>query len=505
MRPLRLLLAVVLIVAAGALAGCGNLLAAGGGLTCVVADDGTPTCFGADGAGQAGRAPAATATPGPVTLPKGYGAADVSVGSGAPDGQSTACAAVGRAGSASGGSVRCWGSDAYGQLGRGSAGAASATPVRVDLGDDRDASSVAVGGTFACAIAGSDGISCWGANGNGQLGTAPSGIAGPAIVTGTASFKGSDGTTSSPTLLAAGRAHVCAGIAAKIACWGAGTAGQLGNGASADSATPVAVALPKSVGGVGQIAAGWESTCVVASDAAAPGTQRVWCWGGNGSGQLGDGTATASAVPVKAAIPATQEAAQVSVGADHACAVMQDHSAWCWGANASGQLGDGTTTASSTPVQVKGLKAVLIAAGAGHTCASTTAGRLVCWGTNAQGQLGTAPGDLSTAPRTVPGIDGLRTPIGKAVRITGTRAVGATLTAVTGSWRYAERYAYRWERRCGDGEWKDVEGAKRKTLKVAAGLAGCSVRATVNGDNAWTQAGVATSAYRTSPSAAIPG
>ena len=505
MRSLRLVAALAVVTAGLLAAGCGNLVGVGSGLSCVIQPDGAPNCFGADGAGQAGRAPTATATPGVVALPKGYGAADLSVGSGAPDGQTTACAAVGKAGSSGGGQVRCWGSDAYGQLGRGAAGAPSATPVRVDLGDGREASTVAVGGTFACAIAGSDGVSCWGSNGNGQLGTAPGGIAGPALVSGTAEFKGTDGSTSSPSLLAAGRAHACAGISTKLACWGAGTAGQLGNGASADSATPVPVTLPKGVGGVGMVAAGWESTCVVASDEKPPSTQRVWCWGANASGQLGNGTTSASNVPVQVALPDTQEAARVSVGADHACAVMPDGTVWCWGGNASGQLGDGTTTASATPVQVKGVKAVLIGAGAGHTCASTTAGRLVCWGSNAQGQLGTAPGDVSTTPRTVPGIDGLRAPIPKSVSVQGARAVGARLTATTGAWRYAERYAYQWARSCRGGEWKDIKGAKAKTLRVGASLAGCSVRVTVSGDNAWTQAGVASQAFRESPAAAIPG
>lgn len=505
MRCFRLLPAVLVALAiALVVAGCGNLVGVGGGVSCVVQSDGVPNCFGADGAGQAGRAPTATALPGAVALPKGYGAAELSVGSGAPDGQATACAAIGKA-HQSGGQVRCWGSDAYGQLGRGTAGAASATPVRVDLGSGRDSSTIAVGGTFACAIAGTDGVACWGSNTNGQLGTATAGIAAPAIVAGTAEIKGPKGSSGSPTLLSAGAAHACAGISQRIVCWGAGSAGQLGNGASADSATPVVVSLPGSVDGVSSLAAGADATCVVASDAKTPHTSRVWCWGANASGQLGNGTTTASNVPVEVAVPAGNEAASVSVGVDHACARMQDDTVWCWGGNASGQLGNGTTTASTTPVQVKGLSATLVGAGAGQSCASTTAGRLVCWGTNAQGQLGTAPGDVSTTPRTVPGITGLRAPLPKAARLKGTGAVGATLTATTAAWPYAQGYSYTWERNCTGAKWAKIDGADTATLKVRASLAGCSVHVQISGVNAWTEAGVALSESRTSPAVRIAG
>lgn len=496
----RLLLVLALAALGAGLAGCGNLIGAGGGLSCAVLPDGTPNCFGANGAGQAGRAPSPTAPPGVVALPKGYGVADLSVGPGGADGQTTVCAAVGRAGS-SGGEVRCWGSDVFGQLGRGSAGAPSATPVVVNLGENRTASNVAVGGSFACAIAGSDGVSCWGLNTIGELGTSTPGIAGPAIVAGTESIDGGQGVT----LLAAGHGHACSGISSKIICWGLGTSGQLGNGANADSVTPVAVTLPSSVDTVGQLALGTDATCMVASDRAGARLQRIWCWGGNGSGQLGDGTTTPANVPVKVAVPKGQEASLVSVGANHACGLMKDSTVWCWGGNESGQLGNGTTTGSPTPVQVPGVKATLIAAGAGQTCASTTAGRLVCWGLNAQGQVGTAPGDIAVSPRTVPGIAGLRAPTPKAVRIKGAREVGARLTATTGAWPYAEKYSYTWSRSCGDRPWQEIKGAKAKTLRVGARLAGCSLRVSVQGENAWTQAAVVAVAYRDSPIAVIAG
>ncbi|MGI9117687.1 MAG: RCC1 domain-containing protein [Gaiellales bacterium] len=504
MRTLRLLPLVLVLVLGGLIiAGCGNLVGVGGGLSCVVQSDGAPNCFGGNASGQAGRPASATAAPGVVSLPKGYGAAEIAVGPGAPNGQTAACAAVGKSGSSGGGQVRCWGDDTYGQLGRGSAGAPSPTPVRVNLGAGRDSSTIAVGGTFACAIAGSDGVACWGTNSNGQLGNATPGIAAPTDVPGTATFRGPGGASGSPSLLAAGGAHACAGISARIACWGAGAAGQLGNGANADSPTPVAVKLPATVDGVAQIAAGASSTCAVASDKKG-GTQRAWCWGANESGQLGDGTTTASNMPVRVTVPDGVEAKAVSVGVDHACLLASDEAVWCWGANASGQLGNGTTTASATPVQIAGVKATLIGAGAGQTCASTTSGRLVCWGTNALGQLGTAAGGMSGTPHAVPGITGLRAPLPKAAKLTGRAAVGSTLTAKTAAWPFALAYAYTWSRKCGGGQWSDIAGAKKATLKVREALAGCSVRVQISGNNAWTEAGVAMSESRTSRAVSIP-
>ena len=479
-------LAVLVAIAGCALvaAGCGNLVAAGQNLTCVVLPDGAPDCFGNNADGQAGHsAGTSPAAPGAVQLPKGYGVADIDAGMGDPDGDATVCAATAKTGGTN--VVRCWGDDDHGQLGRGTAGAPSAKPVAVDLGGG-SSDTVGVGAFSACAL--TDAVYCWGDNTHGQLGAATPGIKGPAPVPGTSKYRSSDGQDSTPVMLAVGELHVCAGIASSITCWGQGTSGQLGNGASADSATPVKLRLPAKGDTVGVISAGGGFTCATISPADLGG-DAVWCWGANESGQLGNGTTAASNVPVRVALPEGTDPNHLSVGHAHACTVDSAGAVWCWGANGQGQLGNGTTAASATPVRVPGVKATLVAAGADHTCAATTQGRLRCWGGNALGQLGVAAGGPQVAPVAVPGIEGLRAPLKRAARITGRAEVGATLTAATGSWPYAASYGYQWERLADDG-WTSIEGGDAKRLKVRANLAGEIVRVVISGRNAWTETAV---------------
>ena len=467
MRAFALLIA---LAAVGlVVAGCGNLLGSGTGLSCVVQKDGIPSCFGPGG------------TPSAVALPKGYGAAEIAVGMGAPNGQTAVCVAAGKSGSSAGGAL-CWGDDTYGQLGRGTAGAASATPVRIPLGAGRATTTVGVGGTTACAVT-SDGIICWGDNTNGQLGTTAPGIAGPAIVPGTASFTDTKGLTSSPTLLAMGRAHACGGTSSILVCWGAGGAGQLGSGTTADSAATVQVTFPAKIDGVSAVAAGGDSTCAITSGKEF-GADRLWCWG----------PLVASSTPVEVTTPPGYEPRTVSVGFDHACATVSGGAVLCWGGNASGQLGPGATgAASATPVEVPGIDANLVAAGVGQSCAALRSGRLQCWGTG------------SAAPTAVPGITGLRSPIARPARVTGRPTVGSTLTAVTAPWPYAVDYRYQWQRRDASRTWQDIRGADKRTLKLRPALAGVAVRVSITGINAWTEAGATLASTRSSGPHAVSG
>ena len=107
----------------------------------------------------------------------------------------------------------------------------------------------------------------------------------------------------------------------------------------------------------------------------------VSCWGANADGELGDGTTTNRPTPVPVSGLSAGVVA-VAAGQKHTCALTSGGAVWCWGNNWYGQLGDGTTTGRPTPVPVSGLSSgvVALAAGMYHTCALTSGGAVVCWG-----------------------------------------------------------------------------------------------------------------------------
>ncbi|SVB87742.1 uncharacterized protein METZ01_LOCUS240596, partial [marine metagenome] len=124
---------------------------------------------------------------------------------------------------------------------------------------------------------------------------------------------------------------------------------------------------------------GYYHTCAVLDDGS------LYCWGRNYNGQLGDGTTTDIPTPVQVSLPTGRTASSVSNGYYHTCAVLDDDSLYCWGQNWNGQIGDDTTTDSSTPVEVSlptGRTASSVATGRYHTCAVLDDGSLYCWGDN---------------------------------------------------------------------------------------------------------------------------
>jgi alpha-tubulin suppressor-like RCC1 family protein len=198
--------------------------------------------------------------------------------------------------------------------------------------------------------------------------------------------------------MAAGNGFTCALTKVNgVQCWGENQSGQLGTNDNNNSAEPRDV-----VGlsyGISQITAGDTHACALTSEG------KVFCWGNNTSGQLGNGDNQPQPIPVEVSGLASP-VAMISAGAQHTCALTRDGKAYCWGNNIAGQLGDGTTNTSNAPLPVNGLAEIsTLAAGGMHTCAITKSGEVSCWGSNAHGQLGGTDQPLSLTPVQVQGLE----------------------------------------------------------------------------------------------------
>lgn len=248
------------------------------------------------------------------------------------------------------------------------------------------------GGTHSCALTAAGDARCWGTNQYGELGDGTTTSSNTPVAV--------HGLPSPPAAITAGYHHTCALTSAGgVWCWGYNLYGQLGDGTTTSSTTPVAVqGLPSQPIA---ISAGGFHTCALTS------AGEVWCWGRNDYGELGDGTTTQRETPVQVAGLASA-ATTIAAGGLHTCALTATKTLQCWGYDGYGELGDGTTTNSSTPVSVTGLtdEPIAITGGIYHTCIATTAGGAECWGYNAKGQLGDGTRTSSTRPVHVVGIDG---------------------------------------------------------------------------------------------------
>lgn len=353
----------------------GAALAAGGNHSCAIMS-GALKCWGSNGSGKLGDNSQSDRTK--AVQVQGLTTGVVAVGCG----DIHTCALL------TGGEVRCWGGNTYGQLGNG-ATTTSQIPTSVN-GLSSGVIALSVGKEYACAIVTGGAVKCWGANDRGQLG---------------------DGTNEDSNVpvdvkamphpavsIAAGTSHACALLDdASIYCWGSNDRGELGDGTLTDQNAPVAV---KSVpANVVVIAAGYSHSCARTTAGA------VHCWGSNGSGQLGDGSGNDSDVPVQ--VSTIGDATAVDLGSFHSCAVVTGAgTVMCWGLNSSGQLGDGTSLERDAPVTISSVATtyVDVAAGSSHSCARTQGDAIKCWGSNTRGQLGNGTTTSSAVPVSVQGL-----------------------------------------------------------------------------------------------------
>ena len=261
--------------------------------------------------------------------------------------------------------------------------------------------SIAVGMDQACVIASDNLAYCWGSNTYGQLGNNSTVTSATPVPVNTA------GILSGKTFksISAGYYATCAIASDNLAyCWGSNMFSQLGNNLTADSLVPVAVYTSGVLSGKTILSMSSRSsgaTCVIASNSLA------YCWGLGNSGQLGNNTASPSKVPVtvyNTGVLSSKTILSTSISNGHTCAIASDNQLYCWGWNASGQLGNNLTVNSPIPVTVintgalAGKTILSVSNGADFTCAIASDNRVYCWGSNTMAQFGNNTRVSSSVP-----------------------------------------------------------------------------------------------------------
>lgn len=262
-----------------------------------------------------------------------------------------------------------------------------------------------VGGlSHTCALTTTGGVKCWGDNWEGKLGDG-------SVVN---SYTPVDvvGLTSGVTNISSSHKHTCALTeSGGMKCWGRNWHGELGDGSTAYRVTPVDVQGLTS--GVKGIAVGGFHTCALLNDGS------MKCWGANWHGQLGDDTKEEKHLPVDV-VGLAGPVKAISAGKYHTCALLESGAVQCWGYNLFGQLGNNSQIDRPVPQDVYWLSANVqaITAGENHSCALTTSGIVMCWGNNADGQLGNGSTEISLIPIVTAGLEAGNQAIQAGMRFT---------------------------------------------------------------------------------------
>jgi alpha-tubulin suppressor-like RCC1 family protein len=384
-------------------------ITAGYAHSCFILDNGSVKCWGENSYGQLGLGD--TINRGDNSSEMGDNLTSIDLGTGRTAtaieaGDNHTCAILNNA------SVKCWGSNASGQLGLGdtsSRGDGSSEMgdnlTVIDLGSGRTAKAIAAGYEHTCAILDNASVKCWGSNASGQLGL------GDTNSRGNGSSEMGDNLTAvdlgsgrTATAIAIGGSHTCALLDnSSIKCWGLNDSGQLGQNdldSRGDSSDEMGDNLDvidlRSPGKTAaSITTSARHTCVLLDD------NNTKCWGYGEYGQLGRGEKKVERKPPEEVLDlgTGRTATAIAAGNFHTCAVLDNSSIKCWGLNDSGQLGQGDTSSlgdesnemgnNLTAVDLgAGKTARAISAGDRHTCAILDNALIKCWGSNTAGQLG---------------------------------------------------------------------------------------------------------------------
>jgi alpha-tubulin suppressor-like RCC1 family protein len=299
------------------------------------------------------------------------------------------------------GTVYCWGENDRGQYGATLPASTSPVPTAVPTLQE-----FGVGPRQGfCGITQSRAAVCWGRGGFGEQGGGSPGVFAtpPTIVAGGITWAG----VSVSRLSGCGVSTTGVGY-----CWGSNQRGEIG---SATIALNTVNSSPVQIEGgltFRSVVGGWIHACGITT------AGDTYCWGDNTSGQLGIGSIDTVSHRSPVRVVGGEQFVQLTLGSRHTCAITIERRAFCWGENATGQLGDGTTTRRGSPTEVaSGLRFGYIATGSGfaqgtstpppdvgvqagvaHTCAITEGGVPYCWGWNGAGQLG----DGTTTDRLTP-------------------------------------------------------------------------------------------------------
>jgi len=292
----------------------------------------------------------------------------------------------------------CWGYNGEGQLGIGQqalgSGPVFAFPQPTAAAGNLTFRQIVASLYHACAVTISSIGYCWGVNHDGRLGT-------NSVIPSTAPIQVL--TALSFRMMAVSRNHTCGlSLSDHVYCWGYAGDGQIGDGITIPpplSRDSVLIAT-EVVGGLSYqaVAAGGQHSCAITT--AATGSLG-YCWGFNASGELGDGSTATRNVPT--AVSGGLALSSIVAGYSHSCALTTAGVAYCWGDNTFGQLGTGGGSSTAPAAVVGGLVFAAITAGEAHSCGLTAAGALYCWGRNARGQLGDGTNVDKNAPVLVSG------------------------------------------------------------------------------------------------------